>query len=153
MGRSNYSTNHLCLCLAAQPAKRRTIWQGRYSASVVHPVCWEDRPFQGANLICLAMRAFMTIPLDQCGDVGVRVRGQGGRVVPSDNPYVRALFPTINTLFQIKGNYFASGRFAALPQNGVSGWCRLMKINRLRVLGAAPQLKKTGGKKARWSVG
>ena len=95
----------------------------------------------------------MSIPLDQCGGAGVRARGHGGRVVPSDTPYVRALFTLINPLNALKGNYFASGRFAALPQNGVSGWCRLMKINRLRVLGAAPQLKKTGGKKARWSVG
>jgi hypothetical protein len=73
---------------------------------VVHPVCWEDRPFQGANLICLAMRAFMTIPLDQCGDVGVRVGGLKRRAVPSDTPYVRPVFPLINPLFHLNANYF-----------------------------------------------
>ena len=101
----------------------------------------------------LGLAVIRAYDLGLLAGVWMRVRGHGGRVVPSDTPYVRALFPTINTLFQIKGNYFASGRFAALPQNGVSGWCRLMEINRLRVLGAAPQLKKTGGKKVRWSVG
>ena len=52
----------------------------------------------GENLILLALRAFISIPLDRGG---VRGSGEGarGRVVPSDTPYLRPPVSLINPLF------------------------------------------------------
>jgi hypothetical protein len=54
----------------------------------------------------LGLAVIRAYDLGLSAGVWLGARGQGGHVVPSDTPYVRALFPLINPLFHLKGNYF-----------------------------------------------
>ena len=55
----------------------------------------------------LGLAVIRAYDLGLSAGVWLGARGHGGRVGPSDTPYLRALFPIINPLLPTKGNYFS----------------------------------------------